>query len=128
MSWRLVHCCDGRHRQFEPWIDAGRHGWLVQTCAEKSGKEKARSSIIDSAKREKENSVKDVLSGISFVNCSTVLKGGQNWILRPVEKIFLNEKSKLLFIRPKTDNSFSTYRPSKLRPSKFETGAEFCPQ
>ena len=35
-----------------------------------------------------------------------------------VEKIVLDEKNKLLFIRPKTDNSFSTYRPSKLRPSK----------
>ena len=35
-------------------------------------------------------------------------KGGQNWILRPVNKIVLDENNKLLFIRPKTDNSFST--------------------
>ena len=51
-----------------------------------------------------------------------VLKGGQNWILSQVEKIVLDEKNKLLFIRPKTDNSFSTYRLSKLRPS--ENGPE----
>ena len=46
------------------------------------------------------------------------IKRGHNLILRPVEKIVLNEKNKLLFIRPKTDNLFSTYRPSKLRPSE----------
>ena len=50
----------------------------------------------------------------------------ENWILRLVEKIVLDEKSKLLFIWPKTDNSFSTYRPSKLRPS--ENGPESNPR
>ena len=58
-------------------------------------------------------------------------KGGQNWILRPVNKIVLDENNKLLFIRPKTDNSFSTYRPSKLRPSENgpeSNPVEFCPQ
>ncbi len=51
-----------------------------------------------------------------------MIKGGQNWILSRVEKIVLDEKNKLLFIRPKTDNSFSTYRLSKLRRS--ENGPE----
>ena len=37
------------------------------------------------------------------------IKGGQNWILSQVEKIVLDERNKLLFIRPKTDNSFSTF-------------------
>ena len=56
----------------------------------------------------------DTGEGIHFF----FFKGGQNWILCPVEKIVPDEKNKLLFIRPKTDNSFSTYPPSKLRPSK----------
>ena len=48
----------------------------------------------------------------------TKFKGGQNWILSQVGKIVLDEKNKLLFIRPKTDKLFSTYCPSKLRPSE----------
>ena len=33
-------------------------------------------------------------------------------------KIVLDKKNKFLFNRPNTDNSFSTYCPSKLRPNK----------
>ena len=54
-------------------------------------------------------------NNFGYFHISLDFKGGQNWILRPGEKLVLDEKNKLLFIRPKTDNSFSTYRPLGVR-------------
>ena len=60
--------------------------------------------------------------GSSFyvIRILVYFKGGQNWILCQVEKIVFDEKNKLFFIRPKTDNSYS--RKIAGKNSLFEVG------